>query len=168
MSAAVVAATSGCGRPRWAKLSPNTDRVVEVATAVRDAGAEAVTLVNTVLGMAIEPLTGQYVLGSGGRGGGLSGRAIHPVAVRIVHDVHHALPDLPIIGVGGVSTGGEALELLRAGATAVQVGTANFDDPRATARILAELEELLDRIGCSGVADVVGRTTAGTPRDPEA
>ena len=168
MSSAVVAATTGCGRPRWAKLSPNTDRVVEVATAARDAGAEAVTLINTVLGMAIDPLTGRYLLGSGERGGGLSGRAIHPVAVRIVHDVHRALPDLPLVGVGGVSSGGDAMELLRAGATAVQVGTANFDDPRSTARVLDELEGLLSEIGCSRAVDVVGRTSADRPRDPEA
>ncbi len=88
-SAAVVAATAGCGRPRWAKLSPNTDRVVEVAGAVVAAGAEAVTCVNTLLGLSLDPQTGRPTLGAGG--GGLSGPAIHPVAVRIVHDVHVAL-----------------------------------------------------------------------------
>jgi dihydroorotate dehydrogenase (NAD+) catalytic subunit len=77
------------------------------------------------------------VLGAGG--GGLSGPAIHPVAVRAVHDVHATLPDLPIIGVGGVSSGWDATELLLAGATAIQVGTATFADPRAPARVLAEL-----------------------------
>ena len=153
-SAAVVAATTGCGRPRWAKLSPNTDRVVEVATAARDAGAEAVTLINTVLGMAIDPLTGSYRLGSAERGGGLSGPAIHPVAVRIVHDVRRALPDLPIVGVGGIATGADAVELLRAGADAIQVGTANFDDPRSTSRVLQEIEDLLAGIGCRGLAEL--------------
>jgi dihydroorotate dehydrogenase (NAD+) catalytic subunit len=162
MSSAVVAATSGCGRPRWAKLSPNTDRVVDVAQAVRDAGAEAVTLINTVLGMAIDPRTGEYLLGSGERGGGLSGRAIHPVAVRIVHDVHRAIPDLPVVGVGGVSTGADAVELLRAGATAIQVGTANFDDPRSTARVLHEVEDLLDDLACSSIGDVVGRSSSSS------
>lgn len=155
-SAATIAAVEACGLPRWAKLSPNTSRVAEVAAAVHQAGAEAVTLINTVLGMAIDPVTGRYRLGSAERGGGLSGPAVHPVAVRIVHDVHRAVPDLPIIGVGGVRTGLEALELIRAGASAVQVGTANFDDPRSTARVLAELEALMDEIGAGSVRDLIG------------
>ncbi len=155
-SAATVAATEVCGLPRWAKLSPNTSRVAEVAAAVHAAGAEAVTLINTVLGMAIDPRTGAYRLGSAERGGGLSGPAVHPVAVRIVHDVHRALPDLPIIGVGGVRTGAEALELIRAGATAIQVGTANFDDPRSTARVLAELAAHVDEVGAASVTELVG------------
>jgi dihydroorotate dehydrogenase (NAD+) catalytic subunit len=137
LSAAVLASTTGCGRPRWAKLSPNTDRIVEVAACVRDAGAEAVTCVNTVLGMAYDPETQAPALGAGG--GGLSGPAIHPIAVRAVHDVHAALPALPIVGVGGVSHGWDAVELILAGATAVQVGTATFADPRAPVRILNEL-----------------------------
>ena len=152
----MIAATAGCGRPRWAKLSPNTDRVAAVATAVHEAGAEAVTLVNTLLGMAIDPLTGTYRIGSRERGGGLSGPAVHPVAVRIVHDVHRAQPDLPIVGVGGITSGADALELVRAGATAIQVGTANFDDPRSTARVLRELQELVGRTGASGIAELVG------------
>jgi dihydroorotate dehydrogenase (NAD+) catalytic subunit len=129
LSAEVVAATSACGRARWAKLSANTDRIVDVAQAVADAGADAVTCVNTLLGMAFDPLTLRPALGAGG--GGLSGRAIHPVAVRAVHDVHAAVPDLPIIGVGGVASGWDAVELLLAGACAVQVGTATFADPAA-------------------------------------
>ena len=156
MSAEVIAATAPCERQRWAKLSPNTDRVVDVAAAVHEAGADAVTLVNTLLGMAIDPLTGEYRIGSGERGGGLSGAAIHPVAVRIVHDVHRALPALPIVGVGGIRTGEDALELLRAGASAVQVGTANFDDPRTTSRVLAELGVLVARTGVGSIAELVG------------
>jgi dihydroorotate dehydrogenase (NAD+) catalytic subunit len=132
-----VAATAGCGRPRWAKLSANTDRIVEVAAAVAEAGAEAVTCINTLLGLAYDPSTLAPTLGAGG--GGLSGRAIHPVAVRAVHDVHRALPDLPIIGVGGVVTGWDAVELMLAGACAVQVGTATFADPRAAQRVQDEL-----------------------------
>ncbi len=155
-AAAAVAAAGACGRPRWAKLSPNTDRVVEVARAVHGVGADAVTLVNTVFGMAIDPRSGSYRLGAGERGGGLSGPAIHPIAVRLVHDVHRALPEVPIVGVGGVSTGADAVELLRAGASAVQVGTANFAHPRATARVLDELNELLDEIGVDAVHQVVG------------
>ena len=137
LSAEVIEATVGCGRPRWAKLSPNTDRIVEVAEAVHGAGAEAVTLINTLLGMVIDPDTLRPALGNGG--GGLSGRAIHPVAVRAVYDVRQALADLPIIGVGGVSTGWEAAELMLSGAQAVQVGTASFADPRACVRVSDEL-----------------------------
>ena len=162
-SAAVIEATDGCGRPRWAKLSPNTDRILDVVDAVRGAGAEALTLVNTVLGMAIDPLTGEYRLGSGPNGGGLSGPAIHPVAVRIVHDVHRARPDIPIVGVGGVSTGADALELVRAGASAIQVGTANFDDPRSTARVLAQLEALASSLGAVRIADLVGAVRSPSP-----
>jgi len=137
VSADVMRATEACGRPRWAKLSPNTDRVVEVAAAVHEAGADAVTLVNTLLGMVIDPHTLQPALAA--RGGGLSGRGIHPVAVRVVHDVRAALPDLPIVGVGGISTGWDAIELMLVGASAVQVGTATFADPRAAATISDEL-----------------------------
>ena len=156
MTAAVVSATEGCGRPRWAKLSPNTDRLVEIAGVAREAGAEAVTLVNTVLGMVIEPATGEFAIGSGPRGGGLSGPAIHPVAVRAVHDVATSCPGLPIVGVGGVTTGGDALELIRAGAHAVQVGTANFDDPRSTETVRRQLVALVDRLGHRSVAGLVG------------
>ncbi len=137
LSANVVAATAGCQRPRWAKLSPNTDRITDVAGAVRSAGAEAVTLVNTVLGMVIDPATLRPALGNGG--GGLSGRAIHPVAVRAVFDVRQAHPELPIIGVGGVASGWDAAELMLVGADAVQVGTASFADPRACVRVRDEL-----------------------------
>ena len=155
-TAAAIEATAVCGRPRWAKLSPNVTDLVPIAIAARDAGAEAVTLVNTVLGMAIDPETGRYRLGSGARGGGLSGPAIHPVAVRAVHDVHAALPDLPIVGVGGVATGADAAELLLAGAVAVQVGTATFADPRAPARVLHELEAWAHRTNRPRLHDIVG------------
>jgi len=137
LSAAVIAATAVAARPRWAKLSANTDRIVEVAGAVATAGAEAVTCINTLLGLAYDPATRRPVLGAGG--GGLSGPAIHPVAVRAVHDVHAAHPALAIVGVGGVASGWDATELLLAGASAVQVGTATFADPRAPAKVLAAL-----------------------------
>jgi dihydroorotate dehydrogenase (NAD+) catalytic subunit len=96
-----------------------------------------VTCINTLLGMAFDPVTRQPVLAVGG--GGLSGAGIHPVAVRAVHDVRAELPDVAIIGVGGVARGWDAEELLLAGANAVQVGTASFADPRAAASVLAEL-----------------------------
>lgn len=151
-----MAATAACGRPRWAKLSPNVTDLVPIAAAAHAAGAEAVTLVNTVLGMAIDPETGAYRLGSGPRGGGLSGPAIHPVAVRAVHDVHAALPELPIVGVGGVASGTDAAELILAGATAVQVGTATFADPRAPRRVLDELRAWVDRTGRTPIRANVG------------
>ncbi len=151
LSAEVVTATEACGRPRWAKLSANTDRIVEVAAACGEAGAEAVTLINTLLGMSFDPVTLRPSLGNGG--GGLSGRAIHPVAVRAVHDVRHELPDLPIVGVGGVATGWDAVEFLVAGAQAVQVGTASFADPRACVRIAGEMVSHAADRGMSRLTD---------------
>ena len=153
-SAEVMAATAVAGRPRWAKLSPNTDRVVEVAAAVHEAGAEAVTLVNTLLGMVIDVETRRPRLGGGG--GGLSGPAIHPVAVRTVYQVHAALPGLPIVGVGGVATAEDAVELLLAGASAVQVGTASFADPRSVVRVLDGLESWCRRHGVRRVQELIG------------
>lgn len=154
LSAEVIRATAGCGRPRWAKLSPNTDRVVDVAGAVQEAGAEAVTLCNTLLGMVIDPATLRPALAVGG--GGLSGRGVHPVAVRVVHDVRAALADLPIVGVGGISSGWDALELMAVGAQAVQVGTASFADPRAGARVAAELVAEARVRGVLALADLTG------------
>jgi dihydroorotate dehydrogenase (NAD+) catalytic subunit len=151
-SAEVIAATAVCERPRWAKLSANTDRVVEVAGAVAAAGAEAVTCINTLLGLAYDPDRLAPTLGAGG--GGLSGRAIHPVAVRTVYDVHRAHPDLPIVGVGGVASGWDAVELLLAGATAVQVGTASFADPAAPTKIQTELIEWAASRGFPSVARI--------------
>jgi dihydroorotate dehydrogenase (NAD+) catalytic subunit len=154
LSAEVIAGSLVCGRPVWAKLSPNTDRLVEVATAVVGAGAEAVTLINTVLGMVIDPHTRRAALGNGG--GGLSGRAVHPVAVRAIHDVHQALPELAIVGVGGVANGWDAAELMIAGASAVQVGTATFADPRAPWRVLGGLVEWAAAEGISSLAALTG------------
>lgn len=154
LSRSVIDASRVCNRPIWAKLSPNTDRLVEVAGVVGEAGAEAVTLVNTVLGMAIDTDTGRPALGRGG--GGLSGPAVHPVAVRAVYDVRAQHPDLPIIGVGGVSDGHTALELLMAGANAVQVGTATFADPRASLHVLDGLRRLLGDRGISSLNEVIG------------
>ena len=150
----VIAATKVAGRPLWAKLSPNTDRLVEVAGAARDGGAEAVTLINTVLGMAIDPVTRRPVLGNGG--GGLSGPAIHPVAVRAVWDVHAAWPDLAIVGVGGVHDATTAVELLVAGASAVQVGTASFARPSAALDVLADVEQWCGRFGVPSTRELTG------------
>jgi dihydroorotate dehydrogenase (NAD+) catalytic subunit len=152
LSAEVVAATEPCRRPRWAKLSANTDRIVDVGEAVVAAGAEALTCVNTLLGMAYDPDTLAPTLGAGG--GGLSGRAIHPVAVRAVHDVREAMPDVPVVAVGGIASGWDAVEMFLAGADAVQVGTATFADPRAAARVQDELIGWAQRRGLRRVADI--------------
>lgn len=152
LSAEVIAASLSCGRPVWAKLSANTDRIVEIAGVVADAGASAVTLINTMLGMQITP-TGAPSLGNGG--GGVSGPAIHPIAVRAVYDVSRAHPDLDVIGVGGVASGSDAIEMMMAGAKAVQVGTATFANPRAAHKILHQSARLLDRQGVSRWCDIV-------------
>jgi dihydroorotate dehydrogenase (NAD+) catalytic subunit len=153
-TAEVLDATGACRRPRWAKLSPNVTDVTEIAAAAMGAGAEALTLVNTVMGMAIDVERRRPRLGAGG--GGLSGAAIRPVAVRAVYDCRQALPDAPIVGVGGVRTGEDALELLMAGADAVQVGTATFFEPRAPLRVVEELERWCRRHGVTHVRDLRG------------
>lgn len=159
LSAAVIATCMILQRPLWAKLSPNTDRLVDVARAVQNAGASAVTLINTVVGLVLDPETGRPVLGNGV--GGLSGRAIHPVAVRAVFDVHAAVPDLAIVGVGGVASGWDAAELMLAGASAVQVGTATFADPRACFKIANELENWANERKIGALADLTGRAHSG-------
>ena len=151
---AVRAEVAPTGLPVWAKLSPNVADLAEIAAAADAAGADAVTLVNTVLGMVIDTERRRPVLGGGG--GGLSGAAMHPVAVRAVYDVRAALPSLPIIGVGGVMTGEDAVELLMAGADAVQVGTATFRDPRAPARVLEQLERWCFQHGVRSVSELRG------------
>jgi dihydroorotate dehydrogenase (NAD+) catalytic subunit len=154
-TAEVVEATRAVGdRPRWAKLSPNVTDLTEIAVAALDAGAEAVTLINTVMGLAIDPVTRKARLGN--FGGGLSGAAIHPIAVRAVNDVHQARPDATIVGVGGVTRAEDAVELLLAGASAVQVGTATFRDPRAPGRILRELESWCRRHKIRRLTDLIG------------
>ena len=137
MSAKIIDVCRIANVPLWAKLSPNTDRVVEVADAVQHAGCQAVTLINTALGMAIDVSTGLPALGNGG--GGLSGRGVHPIAVRTIFDVRSRLPHLPIVGVGGVTSGEDAIEMLMAGASCIQVGTATFAEPRAALRIDREM-----------------------------
>ncbi|MDP9389563.1 MAG: dihydroorotate dehydrogenase [Actinomycetota bacterium] len=153
-TADAVAASAACGRPRWAKLSPNVTDLIEIAAAALDAGAEALTLVNTVMGMAIDPATARPRLGAGG--GGLSGPAIHAVAVRAVYECRAAFPGAGVVGVGGVVDAESAAELLVAGADAVQVGTATFADPRAPARVLAELERWCRRHNVPRIVELIG------------
>jgi dihydroorotate dehydrogenase (NAD+) catalytic subunit len=151
---AIRAVAAVMDRPVWAKLTAHVTNIAEIAEAATTAGAAAVTVTNTMLALAIDPETRRPRLGAGG--GGLSGAAIHPIAVRAVHDVHSALPELPIVGVGGVMTGTDAVELLLAGASAVQVGTATFADPRAPLRVLCELGEWCRRHGVHAVREIIG------------
>jgi dihydroorotate dehydrogenase (NAD+) catalytic subunit len=153
-TAEAVEATAACGRPRWAKLSPNVTDISEIAAAALQGGAEALTLINTVMGMAIDADDRRPRLGAGG--GGLSGPAIRPVAVRAVYECRQAFPGAAIVGVGGVARGEDAVELLLAGADAIQVGTATFFEPRAPARVLDELETWCGRHGVKTVADLRG------------
>jgi dihydroorotate dehydrogenase (NAD+) catalytic subunit len=153
-AAAISAVSAALDRPVWAKLTAHVTNIVDIAEAAIAAGADAVTITNTMLAMAIDPETRRPRLGAGG--GGLSGAAIHPIAVRAVHDVHAALPEATIVGAGGVSTGVGAVELLLAGASAVQVGTATFADPRAPVRVLHEVSEWCRRHGVSAVHEIIG------------
>ena len=140
--------------PVFAKLSPNVADLVSVAAAAVGAGATGLTLINTVLGLAIDAETRRPRLGAGG--GGLSGPAIKPVALRAVADVARALPGTPLIGTGGVRTGLDAVEMLLAGASAVGVGTATFFDPRAAEHVVEGLARWCAEHGVSRSADLVG------------
>lgn len=156
MSAAVVDACRAAGLAMWAKLSPNTDRVVEVASSVVEAGAEALTIGNTMLGLLVNIETARPVLGNGG--GGLSGRAIHPVALRTVFDVRKAMPDIPIIGVGGVASGRDAIAMMQVGAHAVQVGTASFARPDAAMMVLNQMHAWAKRHHITNWSEVTNAT----------
>jgi dihydroorotate dehydrogenase (NAD+) catalytic subunit len=164
-TAEAVAATVACGVPRWAKLSPNVSDIAEIAGAALGAGAEALVLVNTVFGMAVDARRRAYRIGSGPAGGGLSGPAIRPVAVRAVHDCRAAFPHAGIVGVGGVCTGADAAEMLVAGADAVQVGTATFRDPRAPAKVLAGFDRWCRRHGVASARELVGAVHRRTEQE---
>lgn len=129
---------AGADRVIWAKLSPSVPDIVEIAQAAAEGTADAVTIANSYPGLAIDPETGRYRLGN--VVGGVSGAGVHEWIVRLVCQVHLCLPDLPVVAAGGASRGEDAAEFLVAGASAVQVGTANFYDPRATHKVLTELE----------------------------
>lgn len=140
--------------PIFAKLSPDVTSIAEIALACRNAGADGFSIMNTTLGMAIDTDTLRPILG--GVTGGLSGPAVRPIAVRCVYQVHQALPDVPIIGMGGIATGADALQFIAAGASAVEVGTMTFNDPSAPVRVQRELLDLLDARGFGTVAEAVG------------
>jgi dihydroorotate dehydrogenase (NAD+) catalytic subunit len=150
----VVAAAALAELPIWVKLSPNTPELIEIAAAAVSAGASALVLVNTVLGLAIDVERRRPALGNGG--GGVSGAGIFPVALRAVYDCRAALADTPIVGVGGVSRATDAVAMLMAGAQAVEVGTATFADPRALWKIQRELGEWMRRHDVKTVHEIVG------------
>jgi dihydroorotate dehydrogenase (NAD+) catalytic subunit len=146
--------TLGGELPIIAKLSPDVTDLVAIAKGVVDAGADALALINTVLGMVINLDTMRPHLG--GKTGGLSGPAIKPIAVRAVYQVHAALPKTPILGMGGISNGRDALEMIVAGASGVSIGTASFGNPTALVTIQNELRELLHAKGFASLRDAVG------------
>jgi dihydroorotate dehydrogenase (NAD+) catalytic subunit len=146
--------TIGGELPIIAKLSPDVTNLPEIAKGVVESGADALALINTVLGMVINLDTMRPHLG--GKTGGLSGPAIRPVAVRAIYQVHAALPQVPILGMGGVSSGRDALELILAGASGVSVGTASFGNPHAPVDIQSELRDLLIAKGFPSLKSAIG------------
>ena len=140
--------------PIIAKLSPDVTDIVAIAQEVVAAGADGLALINTVLGMVIDIDAKRPKLA--GLTGGLSGPAIRPIAVRAIYQVHRALPSVPILGMGGVASGRDALELIFAGASGVSVGTATFGNPSAAVRIKEELRKLLEERGFKSVKEAIG------------
>jgi len=139
--------------PVLVKLTPNTYQLIEVAKAVAKAGADALTLINTIKGLAIDIYTRKLILGNGC--GGLSGPAIKPIALGMVYDIAGAVP-IPVIGCGGIATAGDALEFIMAGASAIQVGTAIFSNPHAPIEILEGLKKFMQEQGIEQLAELVG------------
>jgi dihydroorotate dehydrogenase (NAD+) catalytic subunit len=145
-------------RPLIVKLSPNAPDLVASARAASGAGADILSLINTVVGMAIDPETARPRISFGT--GGLSGPAIKPIAVRMVYQVARALPGVPLMGIGGISSLPDVLEFLAAGATAIQIGTASFKEPGIAGRLVDELSSYCAERGVSA-ASLVGRAQAG-------
>lgn len=160
MTAEVVSAVrKACDLPVIAKLTPNVTSVVEIAQAASEAGADALSLVNTFQGLAVNWRKRKPILGNGI--GGLSGPAIKPLALRIVWQVAQAVKT-PIIGIGGIQSIDDVMEFLVCGATAVQIGTANFYDPTRATRLVTELESVLAEEGCESVCDIIGTIQPST------
>ena len=135
------------------KLSPNVTDIAQIACTCEDEGADAVSLINTLLGMAVDIERRKPQLSI--RTGGLSGPAVKPVALRMVYDVAHAVK-IPVIGLGGISSAADAIEFLMCGATAIQIGTANFVDPTVTIKVIEGLDSWLDAHGCQSVHEIIG------------
>jgi len=144
--------------PVIVKLSPNVTDITQIAQAAADGGADALSLINTLLGMSIDVETRRPHLGN--VTGGLSGPAIRPVAVRMTYEVAQAV-DLPLVGMGGIMTAQDALEFILAGATAVAVGTANFVEPASTVRVIEGLEHYCRRHNVARIADLIGALEVG-------
>lgn len=140
-------------KPVYVKLSPNVTSIVEMAQAVEQAGADGLTMINTLVGMRIDVRTGQPILAN--RIGGLSGPAIKPVAIRMIHDVAQVV-EIPIIGMGGVMEVDDVLEMIYAGASAVAVGTANFVNPFICQKLIAALPKRMDEFGIEHILDIRG------------
>ena len=140
-------------KPIYMKLSPNVTDVKVMAKAVEEGGADGITMINTLIGMRLDLKTGRPILANGT--GGLSGPAIKPVAIRMIHEVYKTVK-IPIIGMGGISTAEDVLEFLYAGASAVAIGTENFINPYACADLIEELPEVLKRYGFSSVQEAIG------------
>ncbi|KAF1085571.1 Dihydroorotate dehydrogenase B (NAD(+)), catalytic subunit [Sporotomaculum syntrophicum] len=159
------AVKSVTGLPVIVKLSPNVTDLVAMAEAVAGAGADALSMINTLVGIAIDVDRRRPVLGN--ITGGLSGPAIRPVAVRAVWQVHRALPLIPILGMGGIMTARDALEFILAGATAVAVGTGNFVNPRATLDVVDGIEQYMKEHGFNEISELVGLAQRDTTRSDE-
>ncbi|TWU67510.1 dihydroorotate dehydrogenase [Crateriforma conspicua] len=142
-----------CDLPILAKLTPNVTRIADIAAAAADGGADAVCLINTVLAMAVNWRSRRPILGNGM--GGLSGPAIKPIALRCVHQVRQAV-DIPIIGIGGIANIDDVMQFLVTGASAVQIGTANYYDPHVSTRLVGELPEVLRDEGVDRISDLIG------------
>ncbi len=140
-------------KPLIAKLSPNVTDITAIAKACENAGADAVSLINTLLGMRIDLKTKKPVLAN--TTGGLSGPAVFPVAVRMVYQVHKAV-SIPVIGMGGVSSAEDVIEMMMAGASAVEIGAANLVDPFACPKIIEELPAVMDKYGIENLTDIIG------------
>ena len=154
MAAAVTKAVKAVTtKPVYIKLSPNVTDIVSIAKACEEAGADGISLINTLLGMRIDIRTGKPILAN--VMGGFSGPAIFPVALRMVYQVAHAV-SVPVIGMGGVSTARDVLEMMMAGATAVQVGAANLRDPYACKEIIEQLPLEMERLGIEKLSDIIG------------
>lgn len=147
---AVRAATN---KPIYMKLTPNVTDITEIARACEAEGADGISMINTLLGMRLDIKRRRPILAN--RTGGLSGPALLPVAVRMIYDVYEAV-NIPIIGMGGVSSAADAVELMLAGATAVEVGAANLKDPFACKKIIEELPKLCEKLGISKLSDITG------------
>lgn len=140
-------------QPVIMKLSPNVTDITEMARAAEAGGADALSLINTITGMKIDINRQKFVLAN--KTGGMSGPAIHPVAVRMVYQTYHAV-NVPIIGMGGIMNANDAIEMILAGATAVSVGTANFTEPRTAEKVVAGIEEYMKRYNVADIKDLVG------------